>query len=201
MGEDYEAIQKRLCKNPVLRRAVNFAPGIRVLKQPFFETLITFIISQNNNIPRIRKITEQLCTLFGEKRGEGENAFYTFPTAEALCQLTKAELAPLRAGWRDAYILDAARLAALGCVSEEAVAALPTQQARALLMTVHGVGPKVADCVLLFACGRLEVCPMDVWMKRAMAQLLPNGFPRSLQPIAGLAQQYLFHYARHCLPH
>ena len=72
LGEDYEAIQKRLCKNPVLRRAVNFAPGIRVLKQPFFETLITFIISQNNNIPRIRKITEQLCTLFGEKRGEGE---------------------------------------------------------------------------------------------------------------------------------
>ena len=79
---------------------------------------------------------------------------------------------------------------------QEALSGLPTARARELLMEIKGVGPKVADCVLLFACHRLEVCPMDVWMKRAMARYFPSGFPAYLAPIAGVAQQYLFHWAR-----
>lgn len=192
LDEDYAAFQNRLARNPILRQAVAFAPGIRVLRQPFFETLITFIISQNNNIPRIRGIVERLCALAGEECG----GFYSFPTPERLAALKEEDLAPLRAGWRSAYLLDAARLVALGRVDERELMSLPTDLARERLMEIKGVGPKVADCVLLFACHRLEVCPMDVWMKRAMALYFPRGFPAYLRPIAGVAQQYLFHWAR-----
>lgn len=193
LDEDYAAIQKRLRRSRRLSAAIDHAPGIRVLHQDFFEMLLSFIISQNNNIPRIRGIIERLCEGLGRPLAEGG---YAFPDPEALAGLQEEDLAFLRAGWRAGYLLDAARRTADGRLDAEQLAAMPTADARALLMETRGVGPKVADCVLLYGLGRAEVCPMDVWMKRAMARLFPRGMPRCAEKEAGIAQQYLF-YSEH----
>lgn len=193
LDDDYDRILALLRRNPTLRRCVDAAPGIRVLHQEFFETLLTFIISQNNNIPRIRSIVGRLCENWGEPLPGGE---YAFPTPQTLAQLTEADLACLRAGWRAGYLLDAARRVADGQVTEQQLSTLPLPEARALLRTIRGVGPKVADCVLLFGLGRADAFPTDVWMKRAMSTLFPRGLPRYLTPWAGVAQQFIFDYAR-----
>ncbi|ERI98445.1 MULTISPECIES: DNA-3-methyladenine glycosylase family protein [Eubacteriales] len=198
---DYRAARELLCRNPVLRRAVAFAPGIRLLRQDPWEALCSFILSQNNNIPRIQKIVRALTALLGQPLAHPDapgTVLHTFPTAERLARCTLEELAPIRAGFRAKYILDAARQVATGRLDLDAVAALPLEEARAALCQIRGVGPKVADCALLYGLGRWEVVPMDVWMKRAMAQLFPKGFPRYLRGYEGLAQQFLFHYCRLC---
>lgn len=189
LDEDYEAIQRRLCRSKRLAACVEQAPGIRILHQEFFEVLLSFIISQNNNIPRIRGIVERLCEGLGEPIGAGQ---YAFPTPQAVAACSEEELAFLRAGWRAGYLLDAARRVADGRLDPAALAKLPTAAARAVLMETRGVGPKVADCVLLYGLERAEVCPMDVWMKRAMARRFPRGMPRCAQRYAGIAQQYIF---------
>ena len=193
LDDDYASILTVLRRNPRLRLCVNASPGIRVLHQDFFETLLTFIISQNNNIPRIQAIVERLCEGFGDPL---ENGAHAFPTPQALAGLNEQDLAFLRAGWRADYLLHAAQAVASGRVSEEKLADLSTESARNLLMTIRGVGPKVADCVLLFGLERSEALPMDVWMKRAMKQHFPKGMPRYLVPYAGIAQQFLFDYPR-----
>ena len=198
---DYEGAKALLCRNPILRRAVAFAPGIRLVRQDPWEALCSFILSQNNNIPRIQKIIRALTALLGQPLTRPDapgRTLYTFPTAARLAGCTLADLAPIRAGFRAKYILDAAQWVAGGQIDLEAVAALPLDAARAALCQIKGVGPKVADCALLYGMHRLEVVPMDVWMKRAMAQLFPRGFPRYLRGREGLAQQFLFHYCRLC---
>ena len=109
-------------------------------------------------------------------------------------------MAVLRAGWRADYLLEAARAAAAGDISAEALAALPLPAARARLMTLKGVGPKVADCVLLYGLGFWDAWPEDVWIKKAMATLFPKGKPRAAAGYGGIAQQYIFEYARIRLP-
>ena len=195
---DYPALLARFCAGSKrLAACVEHNPGIRVLRQPFFETLCCFILSQNNNIPRITAITRRLCQGLGAPLGGG---LYAFPAPEALAAREPEDLAFLRAGWRAEYLVDAARRVASGQVSEAALAALPDGEARALLMTVKGVGPKVADCVLLYSLSRWSVVPMDVWMKRAMARLFPRGAPVCCRPYQGIAQQFIFDYARAALP-
>lgn len=108
------------------------------------------------------------------------------------------ELEPLRCGFRAKYLLDAARRVSSGQVQLDAIPQMPLEQARAHLMQIVGVGPKVADCALLYGFHRLECCPMDVWMKRVFAALYPNGLPDCAQDFIGIAQQYLFHYVRCC---
>lgn len=194
LERDYEELAVLFRKNPCLRRALAFCPGIRVLRQEPWEALCTFILSANNNIPRIKGIVERLCQGWGEAvPGTGLPAF---PKPEALAPLGEEDLAPLRAGWRSAYLLDAARQVAGGRLDLEETASLPTQEAEARLLEVKGVGKKVAQCVLLFGFGRVECIPMDVWMKRVMAELYPRGFPGYLRPYGGIAQQVLFHYYR-----
>lgn len=194
LERDYEELAVLFRKNPCLRRALASCPGIRVLRQEPWETLCTFILSANNNIPRIKGIVERLCQGWGEAvPGTGLPAF---PKPEALAPLGEEDLAPLRAGWRSAYLLDAARQVAGGRLDLEETASLPTQEAEARLLEVKGVGKKVAQCVLLFGFGRVECIPMDVWMKRVMAELYPRGFPGYLRPYGGIAQQVLFHYYR-----
>lgn len=194
LERDYEELAVLFRKNPHLRRALAFCPGIRVLRQEPWEALCTFILSANNNIPRIKGIVERLCQGWGEAvPGTGLPAF---PKPEALAPLGEEDLAPLRAGWRSAYLLDAARQVAGGRLDLEETASLPTQEAEARLLEVKGVGKKVAQCVLLFGFGRVECIPMDVWMKRVMAELYPRGFPGYLRPYGGIAQQVLFHYYR-----
>ena len=193
LDEDYEEIQNRLCRSKRLADCIRKAPGIRVLHQEFFEVLLSFIISQNNNIPRIRGIIERLCEGLGEPLEGGR---YAFPAPQAVAGCTEADLAFLRAGWRAAYLLDAAQRVADGRLDPALLAALSTENARAALMEVRGVGPKVADCVLLYGLERREVCPMDVWMKRAMARRFSRGMPRCAQRYAGIAQQYIFEAER-----
>ena len=191
---DYVALKENLSKkHPVLSKAAKFAPGIHILRQEPFEALISFIISQNNNIKRIEGIVQRLCETFGEKLPSGD---YSFPTAEKLANLTEEDLKPLRAGFRNRYILDAAKKVHSGEVSLENLRTLSFEDAKKKLMTIVGVGSKVADCVLLYGLHRTEAFPMDVWMKRAMSALFPDTEPTFFGEYAGIAQQYIFHYSR-----
>lgn len=191
---DYGKIRKEISKiHPVLNEAAKYAPGIRILRQEPYEALCTFIISQNNNIKRIKGIIERLCENFGEKLESGE---FAFPTAEKIASLSEEDLSPLRAGFRNKYIIDGARKVASGEVNLEICKTLPYEEARAELMKIKGVGVKVADCTLLFGMHRIEAFPIDVWMKRAMEILFPDMTGEDFGEYAGIAQQYIFHYSR-----
>ena len=194
LGLDYGEVKRRLSAiHPTLAKAARFAPGIRILNQEPFEALITFIISQNNNIRRIEGIVDRLCEHFGQEIGQG---MYAFPTAERLAALSPDDLMPIRAGFRHRYLIDAARKVADGTVDLERTRHLPYDEARAELMKITGVGVKVADCVLLYGLHRLDGFPLDVWMKRAMAALFDGMDPSAFGQYAGIAQQYIFHYSR-----
>ncbi len=200
LDRDYAALRESYLAMPALRECARYAPGIRVLRQDAWEALISFIISQNNNVRRIQGIVSRLCRQFGTPCGEDplepDRTAYAFPSPEALAGRSEDDLAPLRAGWRAGYILDAARRVALGEIDLAAVAALPLPEARARLQTIRGVGPKVAECVLLYGMARMEAFPLDVWMKRAMKTLFPGCTPADFGECAGIAQQYIFHYCR-----
>ena len=191
---DYGKIRGDISKlHPVLEEAARYAPGIRILRQEPYEALCTFIISQNNNIKRIKGIVARLCESFGDEIDEG---VYTFPTAERLAELTPDDLAPLRAGFRNRYIIDSAKKVASGEVDLELCKIADYDTARAELMKITGVGVKVADCTLLFGMHRVEAFPVDVWMKRAMEKLFPGMSANDFGEYAGIAQQYIFHYSR-----
>ena len=191
---DYGKIRGDISKlHPVLEEAARYAPGIRILRQEPYEALCTFIISQNNNIKRIKGIVARLCESFGDEIDEG---VYTFPTAERLAELTPDNLAPLRAGFRNRYIIDSAKKVASGEVDLELCKTADYEAARAELMKITGVGVKVADCTLLFGMHRVEAFPVDVWMKRAMEKLFPGMSANDFGEYAGIAQQYIFHYSR-----
>ena len=196
MTTDYDAIRRTLSLDPTLAHAITFAPGIRILRQDPWEALCCFIISQNNNIKRIKGIVQRLCSCLGEPIPSSD--CFSFPSSQRLAAATLEELEPLRCGFRAKYLLDAARRVSSGQVQLDAIPQMPLEQARAHLMQIVGVGPKIADCALLYGFHRLECCPMDVWMKRVFAALYPNGLPDCAQDFIGIAQQYLFHYARCC---
>jgi N-glycosylase/DNA lyase len=176
-NRDYEAIKAEFKADKTLAEAIDFCGGIRILKQDPFEALISFIISQNNNIPRIKLIIDRLITHFGH-----------FPTAEDL--LTDISFA--KTGFREKYL----KSAAMSNIDLEAIEDMPTEQARQELMKIKGVGPKVAECTLLYGFGRLECFPRDVWINRVLKEFYPDGFPFVNHPYAGVAQQFLFHYIR-----
>jgi len=180
--------------SPALAQAAAFAPGIRILRQDPWEALCSFIISQNNNIKRIKGILQRLCEGWGVKI-EG-TSFYAFPTPEALAEETPDTLAPLRAGYRAKHLIDAAQKVSSGEVNLDAIPQAPLEDARLELQKINGVGPKVAECTLLYGFHKTQCFPMDVWMKRAMQTLLPGFSPADFGDNAGLAQQYVFHYSR-----
>ncbi len=191
-NRNYSEIIQIISQNDVLKTASQYGKGIRVLNQPPWETLCSFIISQNNNIKRIKGIISRLCEQYGEKIKGG----YTFPTAQTLAKLEAEDLAPLRAGFRAKYIIDAARKVASGEVDLENLKNLPYEQAKAQLLKIKGVGPKVADCALLFSHRHIEALPKDVWIKRALNVLFGGELPEVAVPYAGIVQQYIFFYAR-----
>lgn len=191
---DYGKIKEDLSKmHPVLMEASSYAGGIRILNQEPFEALITFIISQNNNIGRIKGIVSRLCESFGEKI---DGTHYAFPTPEKLAQLTPDDLAPIRAGFRHRYIIDAAQRVFSGEIDLEKLRTDDYEKAQKELMKITGVGVKVADCVLLYGLHRLESFPLDVWMKRALKVLFDGMKGNEFGLYGGIAQQYIFHYSR-----
>lgn len=209
MERDYGAIKKMLSEHdPVMAKAVEYGGGIRLLHQDPWETVISFIISQNSNIPRIKKCIESLCSNFGESLGEYRGIErFSFPTAQKLASLTLEDLAVCRLGYRDKYILETARSVAaddgktLGKARD-----MTFEDAEKYIRSLHGVGPKVANCILLFGLLKYESFPLDVWMKRIMSGLY--GFAENdmkgmaayarehFGEYSGFAQQYLFYYAR-----
>jgi N-glycosylase/DNA lyase len=197
LGRDYGAVKALLSADPAMRDAISFCPGMRVLRQEPWETLVSFILSANNNILRIRGIVERLCCAFGEPIRDG---LFSFPTPERLAALTTDDLAPLRSGYRAAYLIDAAQKVASGALDLSTLFHLPLEEAAAQLRTVKGVGPKVAQCVLLYGFARAECVPIDVWIRRALDRFYPDGIPTEITPVAGLGQQYLFHYVRRTSP-
>ncbi len=192
LDRDYGEIIKAVSENEILKTAAEFSHGIRVLNQEPWETLCSFIISQNNNIKRIKGIISRLCESFGEDMG----GYYSFPSAEKLASLSLDDLAVLRSGFRAKYILDAAKKVSDGEVDLEKLKNIPTAEAREELMKINGVGPKVADCALLFSLCHTDAFPKDVWIKRAMEVLFGGELPACALPYAGIAQQYIFYYAR-----
>ena len=206
LERDYGMIEERMRKNDVLKLCIPYASGIRVFEQDPFETLISFIVSANNNIKRITGIIDKMCRACGTRKIASDGTeYFTFPKASDLAALPLEELRAMGLGYRDEYIKRTSQAIADGFSLEE-LRSMPYAQAKKRLCTLHGVGSKVADCVLLFSLGHGEALPMDVWMKRAVSVMFFDGrtptkkelaeLTESFGQDAGRIQQYIFHYAR-----
>ncbi|MBP9989251.1 MAG: DNA-3-methyladenine glycosylase 2 family protein [Ruminococcus sp.] len=193
LDRNYAEICEELKSDCWLEKAINQFSGIRILRQNPWEALCSFIISQNNNIPRIKGIIERLCVNFGDDLGNGD---FSFPSADVIAKCTVDDLAPLRSGFRAKYIIDAAQKVASSEVNLSELAVCDMETARAELIKIKGVGAKVAECTLLYGCGRVEAFPIDVWVRRIMSELYPDGLPECTKNVEGIAQQYLFHWRR-----
>ena len=181
----------------VLYEASLFSSGIRLLKQDPWETLCSFIISQNNNIPRIKGIIENMSKAFGEKFLQDGKEYYSFPTAKALFDAGEEKIFSLKTGFRAKYIYDAASKVVSGEINLDEIFDMSLENAMETLMKIKGVGPKVASCVLLFGFSKYDAFPIDVWVKKILANYYSDGIPSHLSgKHAGIAQQYLFYYER-----
>lgn len=201
LDRDYGVIKEMYAHDEYLRQGMTYAPGMRVMRQPPFETLISFIISANNNVKRISGIIDTICQRHGAALEGGAD----FPTPKVLASLAEEELKACGAGYRARFIIETAKKVAEG-FDLDTVARMPFAEARQVLTGLPGVGQKVADCVALYGMGFLQSFPADVWMKRVlcgmygyrgkndkdMRALVDDKFG----DYAGIAQQYLFHYAR-----
>ena len=198
---DYTAMDERIkaaVPSEIMHGAVEFGQGIRILRQDGFEALCSFILSQNNNIPRIKGLIESLCRTYGEPFADRYGTHYAFPTPEALAAVSEAELRALRVGFRAPYLVDAARRWVNGEIDTRVLKNGTYGEAEAMLTRIHGVGPKVAACVLLFGFGRTDAFPVDVWIKKVLATHFGGTFPTEiLADAAGIAQQYLFYFGRY----
>ena len=196
LERDYGQIISSFSGDENITRAANAGGGIRIFRQDGWETLVSFIISANNNIPRIKKIINSLCCLLGEEN----NGYYSFPTPEKIMQAGIEGLAPIKAGFRTKYIVDAAQKVASGEIPLEYIRNCGYTEALNELKKIKGVGDKVANCVLLFGFGYYNAFPIDVWVKRVINKYYGEGFdPSTLGEYAGVAQQYLFYYERNIL--
>lgn len=201
-----------LSQNLTLKKAVDTASGIRILRQDGWEAICSFIISQNNNIPRIKKIIAALAQKCGDRvdisgmdghiadtHRENDGCFYSFPPPERVLELGIDGLFALKTGFRAKYIYDAAEKKTRGEIDLSLLEnAGNTADCVEHLCSVKGIGPKVAACALLFGFGRLDAFPVDVWIKKAVEKYFDDGFsPSNLGRFAGVAQQYLFYYERY----
>lgn len=163
-------IRSLLCaRDPVLQRAFAACYGQRLVQQDPWEGLASFICSSHNALSRIQRMMVTIAKLFGEPSDVGGHRVHTFPPPETIARLSRDDLAPCRLGYRDTYLLEAARMVANGTLDLEALRSAPYEAAREALLRVPGVGPKVSDCVLLMVLGRKECAfPVDVWVRRAI---------------------------------
>ena len=208
LNTDYQSIRKSLANNEILANAMEYGKGIRILNQNHFEMLISFIISANNMIPRIRKSIEVISMRYGKFICEDENRkYYSFPTVEELSKATVEELREFaKVGFRDKRIFDTVNMIKNENIDLDSFENLETDNLREELLKFSGVGNKVADCIMLFSYKRGEVFPVDVWIKRVMEELfikeetpvkkISKEADRIFGKYAGYAQQYLFYYGR-----
>lgn len=204
LDDDYGKMRKEILDSmalhnidtTVMEKAMEVGKGIRLLHQEKFECICSFIISQNNNIPRIKKIINTLCLNYGDEFEQNGVVFRAFPTSKALFEAGEEGIFACKTGFRAKYLTDAARLANEGFM--ETLHSLSDEELSRSLMTVKGIGPKVSSCITLFGFGRLSSFPVDVWVKRVMSKYYPeNTPPYVFGKYAGLAQQYLFYYERY----
>ena len=213
LKRNYEKIKQQLSKiDNNMKKSIQYGKGIRILNQDLWETIISFIISANNNIPRIKGIIERLAKQYGNKITYKGKKYYTFPTPEQLKDVTAEEYRKLGLGFRDVRIYETTKMILQGEVNlNEMKKNSNTKEVREQLLKLSGVGPKVADCILLFSdLKRFEVFPIDVWVRRVMNDLYIKKDDESkvskkqiekiaeekFGDLAGLAQQYLCYWRR-----
>lgn len=212
LDTNYSEYKDKLSKvDEFMKESIEFGSGIRILKQDLWECIISFIISANNNIPRIKKIIERISKEYGKKVEFEGNIYYEFPTAEELSKATVEDLRALGTGFRDKRIYNTTKMILNKEVDLDKIASFDnTEDMRNELLKLDGVGPKVADCILLFGLKRLDVFPIDVWVRRVMNELyihneveekvnkvqLQKLAEEKFGNIAGMAQQYLFYWKR-----
>lgn len=208
LGTDYSKIKEKLSRDPILEEAIKYGQGIRILNQDPYETTISFIISANNQIPRIknsiRLLSENYGELIGEYRGE---KYYSFPEPETLAKASQEKIKEVcRVGFRDKYIVNSSRMIVDGEVDLDSLFELSREEASVELKKLAGVGPKVSNCILLFSLKKSDSFPVDVWVKRIMEyfyfkedtknSVISKFAKEKYGELGGYAQQYLFYYAR-----
>ena len=212
LGRDYQELQEKLSKiDKNMKTSIEYGKGIRILNQDLWETLISFIISANNNIPRIQKIIQRLSKQYGKEIKFEGNSYYTFPLPEELKDVSIQDFRNLGLGFRDKRLYETTQAILNKEVDLQKLQENEnTEEVREILLTLSGVGPKVADCILLFSTlKRFEVFPIDVWINRVMNELYLNEPEDKVSKakiqklanekfgeLAGLAQQYLFYWRR-----
>ena len=202
LKRDYSKIKNELSKFDGLKESLEFGYGIRILNQDLFEMIISFIISANNNIPRIKSIIEKLCEGIGKK----ENGFYAFPTAEEMSEQSVDFYKSIGAGYRAPYLLDTAKKISSGEFKLDTLKGMNTLDSRRELLKLKGIGGKVADCIELFALHNTDSFPVDTWSKRIYlalgfkeektAEQMTKNLVEHFGGLSGYAQQYLFYYYR-----
>lgn len=212
LDTNYEKIKEKLSRvDNNLKQSIKYGEGIRILKQDLWETIISFIISANNNIPRIKKIIERLSENYGNKIKWNGKTYYTFPTVEQLSKASVEDLRALGLGFRDKRVYETTKLILNKQIELEKLQNITDSNLlREELNKLPGVGDKVADCIMLFSMKRFDVFPVDVWVRRVMNELYIKNEDetkvdkkqiRSLAEekygnLAGIAQQYLFYWKR-----
>lgn len=195
LNKNYKKICETLKQDDLLSCTIDEYYGIRILNQDSWEALCSFVISQQNNIKRIKLIIDRLCKKYGTDLGNGH---YTFPSAQSLAVLSVEDFEALGTGYRAKYLEKLAKDVASGVIDLQGIKKMSLDDARKSLMSIYGVGIKVANCALLFGFQFYSAFPVDVWMKRVM-EYYPNGLPKCFEGYEGIAQQYLFHWARNNL--
>ncbi len=193
----YDEVRKSLALDDYMTAATEYGAGIRILRQEPWEALCSFIISQCNNIPRIKGIVERFCEKFGDPIPFEGKTVYAFPDIEKTAGLKEEDLCCLRCGYRAPYIIEAARAVTEGKLDLNELSNGSFEEALCALKGIKGIGDKVANCVILFGLGMTDAFPRDVWIKRAVKEHYGCDFtPEIFTPNAGIAQQYMFYYRR-----
>ena len=200
LSEDYAAIRARIDPaDAFLTAAAEREKGIRILRQDPWEALVSFILSQNKNIPAIRRAIEALAAVCGDARTDAAGeAYYAFPAPEALAALGAEALRRCGLGYRCAYVHAAAEAVCAGALDLDALRGADEARTMEALTGLFGVGVKVASCVSLFGLHHLNAFPRDVWVRRILAAEYPDGYPfAAYAPYNGVYQQYMFADYRH----
>ena len=201
LRENYRSIRKRVDpeRDPFLWEAAEQEQGIRILRQDPWEMLVTFIISQNKNIPAISRCVDMLATRCGERMTDSRGQeYYGFPEPAAVAALSEKDLMECRLGYRWKYVHAAAEAVAGGEIKLEQLVTADERTTIAALTGLYGVGTKVANCVSLFGLHHIDAFPIDVWIRRILEEQYPDGYPYDrYAPYNGIYQQYMFAYCRH----